>query len=370
MKIGIICFSATGEKTAGRMEMALKRIYGDGCTVSVCSKGKFTTNPVADRLSDWTAARFADAAALIFVGSCGIAVRAIAPFLVSKKEDPAVLVVDELGIHCISLLSGHLGGANALCRRLAAEIGAEAVITTATDLHGKLSPDVFAQKNDCVIDDMAAAKMLAAALLAGEAVKLYCNIPISGVIDGVTCLPLNALQQADPKEYAIVISPYRQAQATLNAAAHRLHLIPRWFFLGIGCRSGKTEAQIAAAVEAALRAQNLDPRCIAGVASIDLKAREAGLLQFCRQNQLPVTFFTDAQLAAVPGNFDESDFVRQVAGVGSVCERSAVALAMQAGVDGEETETAWSAVARIGGKQILDGVTVAIAEKKRRITVE
>ena len=88
------------------------------------------------RLTDWTAAQFAQSDALIFVGAAGIAVRAIAPHCRSKAADPAVVVLDEGGQFAIPLLSGHLGGANELAQRLAAVCHAVPVITTATDGRG------------------------------------------------------------------------------------------------------------------------------------------------------------------------------------------------------------------------------------------
>lgn len=105
---------------------------------------------------------------MIFIGACGIAVRSIAPFVASKKTDPAVLVVDECSRFVISLLSGHLGGANELAGTAAKILDAMPVVTTATDLHQCFAVDVFAKKNDCGILNMKGAKEVSAALLAGE----------------------------------------------------------------------------------------------------------------------------------------------------------------------------------------------------------
>lgn len=105
---------------------------------------------------------------MIFIGASGIAVRSIAPYVMSKKSDPAVLVVDECGKFVISLLSGHLGGANELALKTAEILNAVPVVTTATDLHHRFAVDVFAKKNDCSIFNMKAAKEVSAALLAGK----------------------------------------------------------------------------------------------------------------------------------------------------------------------------------------------------------
>ncbi len=92
--------------------------------------------------------------AIIFISSTGIAVRAISPFIQSKHKDPAVIVIDSTGKYVISLLSGHLGGANELTEKIAKIIGAEPVITTATDNLNIKAPDIIAKENDLVIENL------------------------------------------------------------------------------------------------------------------------------------------------------------------------------------------------------------------------
>ena len=104
----------------------------------------------------WAREAFADADALLFIGACGIAVRAIAPLCRNKAADPAVLVMDEMGRHIIPILSGHIGGANDLALLLAERTGAEPVLTTATDVRGVPAIDSWAMKNDCAIENKAA----------------------------------------------------------------------------------------------------------------------------------------------------------------------------------------------------------------------
>ena len=113
---------------------------------------------------------FAEADALLFIGACGIAVRAIAPLCRDKAADPAVLVMDEMGRHIIPILSGHIGGANDLALLLAERTGAEPVLTTATDVRGVPAIDSWAMKNDCAIENKAAIQAVSAAALAGKSV--------------------------------------------------------------------------------------------------------------------------------------------------------------------------------------------------------
>ena len=108
-------------------------------------------------------ASFSSMDALIFVGACGIAVREIAPYVKSKKTDPAVVCIDEAGQFVIPLLSGHIGGANALAEKLAEKLDATAVVTTATDVRGKFAVDAWATRHGCAISDMGLAKAVSAA---------------------------------------------------------------------------------------------------------------------------------------------------------------------------------------------------------------
>ncbi len=123
---------------------------------------------------------FQDYDAIIFISSTGIAVRAIASFIQSKDKDPAVIVIDSVGRYVISLLSGHLGGANELTEKIAKTIGAEPIITTATDNLNMKAPDIVAKENNLVIEDLKKAKEIAALLVNGQKVAF---IDEDGLID-------------------------------------------------------------------------------------------------------------------------------------------------------------------------------------------
>ena len=131
---------------------------------------------VTPPLAEFAGPVFQASDVLIFVGACGIAVRAIAPHIHDKQTDPAVVSLDELGRFVIPLLSGHIGGANALAVRLAAALGATAVVTTATDVNGRFSVDTWAASQGLFIDDMRAAKAVSAAILEGP-VPLVSDFP-------------------------------------------------------------------------------------------------------------------------------------------------------------------------------------------------
>ncbi len=318
----------------GRGRHLSEKIAASG--VCVCERFCFEkhTDPDAQAFSDMsrlTAGIFGRFDALIFVCACGIAVRMIAPHVRSKLTDPAVIAVDDCGRFAVPLLSGHLGGANALAQRLAEVISATAVVTTATDTGRLFSPDSFAAANGLTITDMDAAKLIASAVLDGERIGLvsdceYVNLPDQLTTGTARCGIYIGTRGLKPFEVTLT-------------------LVPRDLAVGIGCKRGTSAEKIAAAVAAA----GIDRERIAVVASIDLKAAEPGLIGFCAERRLPFVTFTADELRAAGGEFTASEFVGQVTGVDNVCERSAVL------AGGGEL---------LIRKTVLDGVTAAAAAKR------
>lgn len=254
---------------------------------------------------------FREAGLLIFIGACGIAVRDIAPHLKSKTTDPAVLVLDDAGTFVIPILSGHIGGANRMARDLASRLGATPVITTATDVSGRFSVDAWAAEHGFAISSMKTAKDISAAILAGD-VPVTAEKPLPASLPaGLTAGKTGAL--------GIYIGI-----RTASPFAETLRLVPRCVTLGIGCRRAVPAEAVRGAVTAALAGAGIDRRAVCGVASIDVKRDEAGLLAFCGEWKLAPVFYSAETLAAVTGTFSDSEFVKKTVGVGNVCERAAV----------------------------------------------
>lgn len=173
MKLAILSFTATGKQLGERL---CRLLTAQGHQVAASS-----TKAGAD-LHSWTAAWFTDADGLIYIGAAAIAVRAIAPHLKSKTTDPAVLCVDELGRFVIPLLSGHIGGANSLARQIGALLGATAVITTATDLHGLFAVDTWAKSQGLALRNAEAIKRVSGKLLDGETIRVFSEFPVAGAL--------------------------------------------------------------------------------------------------------------------------------------------------------------------------------------------
>ena len=307
MKLALTAFTSRGLELARRLAGALAE-GGHTCTLSA-PRRLAGEGPGYDSLGAWTGEQFRQADALIFVGACGIAVRAIAPFVRDKFTDPAVVSVDEAGRFVVPLLSGHVGGANGLALRVAALTGGQAAISTATDVNGLFAVDVWAKERGMHLSSRALAKEVSAALLEGKSVGFRSDF-------GHPCPP--GLSEDGDAELGIWVTD-RWGEGPFPKT---LRLVPKSLILGVGCRRG-TPAE--AIEEAALEAlEGLGLWAVAGVATIDLKGDEAGLLAFCERHGWPLTTYSAGELARAEGDFTPSAFVASVTGVDNVCERAAV----------------------------------------------
>ena len=343
MKIVMFAFSPEGirnmDRLRGRWEKTDRQVEIQ--SVVKC-RGESRRNEDAP-LEELVKEAFSSADALIFWCAAGIAVRCIAPCLTHKSQDPAVLVLDERGKHCISLLSGHMGGANALAGTVSALCGAEPVITTGTDTEHRFSVDEFARCNGLVVTDWEKAKRISAKVLAGETLTIG-----SGMKKEQYC-PVEGLEEQNWKEGEFLsnadvwITPRR-----ITAPDQVLQLIPRNLTVGIGCRKGTELSALHAALDRFMEQTGLDRRGICQITSIDRKKEEQGLVDLASDLGVPFVTYTSEELLQAPGEYPSSEFVREITGVDNVCQRSAM---LGAG-DG---------AAVIAEKTVVDGITMAAA---------
>ena len=343
MTVWLIAYSQRGCETALRIAEALTR-RGNACRVWASEKHRCSdkVEALTAPCAEWAKAGFAEADALVFCCAAGIAVRGIAPWVRSKKTDPAVIVVDEQGRFAVSLLSGHIGGANELAADIAADIGATPVITTATDLNGLFAVDVFAEKNYLFIERMALAKEVSAALLAGEPVGFCSDLPVRGAIP------------PELTEGAARIGVCVTADGAKAPYEKTLRLSPRRISVGLGCRRGKDPGEMERFFLAQLEACGVPLHAVRCIASVDLKADEPCLLAIAEKFRIPFETFGADALNALPGEFSGSDFVKGVTGVDCVSERAALLAAGDGG-------------ALIQRKTAGEGMTFALAEMKEDV---
>jgi cobalt-precorrin 5A hydrolase len=282
----------------------------------------------------------------------GIVVRMIAPLLVSKEIDPAVVVMDDAGKFAISLLSGHLGGANELAKRCAFASGARPVITTATDANDLPSFDMLAKEQEWVIDDISRIKTLNTLLLDNEEIAVVdptgqtrtwlhgCGrITFYETIAKATSSTARGILCVTNRDLPPQINPERL-----------LILRPRNLVLGIGCNRGTPVDEIEPFVMLHLKRLFLSSKSICCIASIAAKRGEAGLVEFAERLGVPLHCFENDELNQVVFPSPPSEHAIAAVGVAAVAEPAAI-------------------LASGGGRLLLKkvksaNVTLAVAEQK------
>jgi cobalt-precorrin 5A hydrolase/precorrin-3B C17-methyltransferase len=278
---------------------------------------------------------------LVFIMATGIVVRVISPLIKDKKTDPAVIVVDEEGKYAVSLLSGHLGGANEKAKEIAGFLGGEAVITTASDIGNLTSIDIWARDNDLVIEDWNLLSQIATKLVDLGSLNVYDD-------SGMT-LPPEFRKVADSSSADMLITHDR------SLSDHRaLYLRPRDLVVGIGCNSRTSAEEIEAAVQKALADHKLSFQSVLSVATIDIKAKEPGLIAFAEKYDLGVATFTADELNSAFQNPKSEIRISKAA----LKATGAKAVAEPAALLGAKAEKL------LVNKQKIGNVTVAVAGKK------
>ncbi len=274
----------------------------------------------------------------IFIAAAGLVVRCIAPLLAGKAVDPAVVALDHHGKFVVSLLSGHLGGANELARQVAAITGGEAVITTATDVEGLPAPDLLALRAGLRVLNPEAIRVVNAALLAGQTLGLrdpegwlqdrltekeaeYFQIftPDAEAAEGFAKVAGQASTPAKtPAQGPQVRVDWRAAPLSENCLA----LVPPALCLGVGCRRGVEASEVLELIHKTCADNSLELKAVFCLASADLKADEAGLLEAARSLGVPLLTFSPAELAVYPPA-KVSPKAASALGLPGVCEPAA-----------------------------------------------
>lgn len=245
------------------------------------------TEVITESLSVWTGRYFHEVKAMIFIGACGIAVRAIAHHVESKLTDPAVIVIDESGRFVVPVLSGHIGGANELAREIAGMIHAQAVITTATDVNDIPAVDEWAVNHDCMIENPENIKRVSGSLLEGHSVGV-------AVSDSIHHAPFPVT----------------------------LWLRPRVLVLGAGCHKGVDVNEFERSAMDFLDGAGVSVLSLKALSSIDIKASEPALIEFAKKHNIQFVTFSADELNSLTGKFSGSDVVRKITGTDCVCERA------------------------------------------------
>ncbi len=272
---------------------------------------------------------------IVFLSSTGIAVRLSAPFLRDKTRDPAVVVVDDLGRYAISLISGHLGGANALTRQIADILRCQPIITTASDGRGFEALDLFAQKHGLVIENLHDLKVIAGMMADGKPIRVISEI--SPRIDYPHVVGAEA-------EGCIYVTSQNMVTSDLPYCVLR----PKNLHIGIGCRKGKSTQAILDAISRVFREHHLSLKSLRSLATIEAKRSEVGILEAGKQLGVTMRIFSYEEIHQVQDRFASSRFVRTAIGVTAVSEPCAYLAGGKI----------------IVGKTAIHGITIAVAKEE------
>ncbi|OEU47666.1 MAG: hypothetical protein BA861_00805 [Desulfobacterales bacterium S3730MH5] len=289
----------------------------------------------------------------IFIMATGIVIRIITPLIKDKTVDPAVVVLDEKCNHCISLLSGHLGGANELARQVAQIVGAVPVITTATDANDVPSIELIAEELDLVIENPAAIKFINMGFLRKETIEVL--DPFRFLRDSLPAAmftryfrtihshpaPSPTGERGDAQPLIYVGDEIKELPPAC------LVLRPRILVAGIGCNRGTGKEEINGFLYEVLHKHKLSVMSLCRLATIDIKKDEKALVLLAKELHLPIIFYSSEELNRVKGLQSPSRLVRKHTGVESVCEAAAL-------LGAKTTQL-------LVAKQVAKNVTVAVA---------
>lgn len=318
MKIACLYFTRSGEDIAERIK------YSSDYEVHIYSKENYKSN-----LNNI----FEDYDGVVFVSSTGIAIRISAPFIKSKQVDPAIVVVDDLGRYSISLLSGHIGGANELAEYIAECLKCQAIITTASDGRGIEAVDMFAKRNNLFIESLEDAKKITSMMIDGEDIKIQSEIEVK-------------------MGYSNIVEKYEAgtifvcSKLYINYDKPSCVLRPRNITVGLGCRRGKTVDEIIRALMTVFIDNGLSINSIKQIATVDVKQDEGGIIDACEYLNCEMKIISREAIKVVQDKFEKSTFVESTIGVSSVCEPCAY-------ISGGKI---------IVGRIAINGITIAISK--------
>lgn len=341
MKIAIISVSQKGYD----LSMKIKELLDNDSTIIRCDIYHKDVKNNFNLL-------FYEYDSIIAIMASGILIRSISDLIDSKTSDPAVLNIDDNGKFVISMLSGHLGGANKLTNKIADLIDAIPVITTSTDVNNKLGIDVLANDLYLDIDNTKEILHFNKSILEGREVSFTINSD-----DNYDYL----YEYLNSNTLEIDVSIYfsgriKNGEIEAECDSHKIILRPRNVVFGIGCRRGKSSQEINKAIDIVLEELNMDKSRINYFSSAEIKKDEEGILELSKDLNIPINFVDLDKLKLFKSkDVQESEFVMSKFGILGVCEPSAL---ITAGYDSE----------LIYKKTAFDGVTISVALENKKIS--
>jgi cobalt-precorrin 5A hydrolase / cobalt-factor III methyltransferase / precorrin-3B C17-methyltransferase len=317
--IGLVCATANGRSNAAHLEGAWPdvRLYEE--------------RPAEALRQAWK-----ECDGIILFLAAGAAVRLVAPLLEDKRRDPGVVCVDDAGRFAVALAGAHTGGANALAERVADTLGSTPVVTTASEAVGVATLDSLGAGLGFEIEDGSDLAAVGAALVSGERVTM-----VSERRWPLGPLPENVVRAEAPEPPVIFISD-RIMDVPRPAVVYR----PPSLAVGVGCSRGARAGEILELLDRSLAEGCLSKKCLASLASVEVKSEEAGLLEATGELGVPLRFYAADELSAmdVP---NPSSAVEGAVGTPSVAEASVLASGAELVVEKRKSRKATVAIGRL-----------------------
>lgn len=333
MKLAFVAITKHGVKHA----QELKRVMPEAeLYISEKQKGEGQEGArYFGTLKELSASLWTEVDGLIYFVSLGAVVRTIAPFLKSKDEDPAVVTIDDGKRYAISLLSGHVGGANELSERVAAALGCQAIVTTASDARGSLAVDILGRELGWQIENKAYVTSASAAVVNERPVALIQESGEKNWWTRPTPLPAHikifetiaAAKAAGSFEAYLLVSDrsWKQLEVELGEASSKVVLYrPKSLSCGMGCDVGADYEELNGLLESGLEEAGLAKGSVRRLASIDLKAKEDGLHALAQALGVSIDFFSREELNAKDVRSEANPVVMKYTGAVGVCEPAAM----------------------------------------------
>jgi len=337
MRYGITALTRGGLDLGDRIHAALP----DSTVYTMAKWGRRDCETISGPFDAFVGGIFKKHQVLIFITAAGIAVRGMAKHIEDKTTDPAVLVLDEKGRFVISLLSGHLGGANEEALLVAEKIGAVPVITTSSDVQGLPSVDMMAKRYGLRVSSMDKAKEITSLMVNGS--------PVAMVNDTGAEIENPFPAGIDEAEGIIYISN-REIE---NREKPWVSLIPQNIIIGIGSRKGAAALDIIELIDANLRKLGLSRESIKCFSTAEVKKDEEGIREAARHYDREIKIMTLDEIRGVEERFDKSQYVKDMIGVYSVSEPCAYLASNRTG-------------RMLLQKEKMKGITIALWEEEWR----
>lgn len=278
----------------------------------------------SDTTSEKIVELFKNNNALICLFSLGAVIRLIAPYLKDKKTDPAVIVIDDKASFVISVLSGHLGGANELTQIIAQKLDAISIITTAADVNKTIAVDLVGREFGWKIDDDSTVTKISAHMINEENIGVYQE---AGKMNWCKELPKNVkiyhsleeIKNSDSKGYLIISDKILEGDFLKNSVVYR----PPSLVVGIGLHWDTSKEIIKEGLDFCLQKFKLSEKSIAKLVSIKKSEDIKGLVDIGKEMGITVEYVNREELAEISAP-NPSDTVKAFEGTSSVSEAAAI----------------------------------------------